>query len=96
MGMSVGSWIFSLGLAERPSTKATYVNVLFPIPFLRSFRRVLFVTIVLWDGGVFQGSLTPLFQNPQVGTSLVLEVNPGRRCNHTRAAVYWFEGGGQE
>ena len=76
------------------------MNVLVPIPFLRSDCSDLWVTVALWVGWVFAGSLAALFQNPQVEstrTSISLEVDPGRkRYNHKSAEVYWFEGGSWE
>lgn len=55
MGKSVGGWLFGLEHGERPSPKATYVTVLVPIPFLRSYGSVLFVMVVLWEGGGISG-----------------------------------------
>lgn len=55
--MSVGGWIFSLELGEMPDTKATEMNALVPIPFLRSYSSVLFVPVVLWEGRGVRGKL---------------------------------------
>lgn len=109
VGTSIGSWIFSLEPWRRygsvymvtvPLMTAGWMNVLVPIPFLRSDCSDLWVTVVLWVGWCLGGSLATLFQNPQVGsarTSTSLEVNPGReRCNHKSAEVYWFEGGSRQ
>lgn len=81
MGMSVGGWIFSVELRERPSTKATHMNVLAPIPFLRSYGSVLFVMVVLWEGGGVSGEFGSSLSKSPGGVHGV-KLDPGRRCNH--------------